>query len=76
MKNSKPQSSRENSKDTPELKYTFDQPVTRQMIARETGLSYPTVCRRLKEMRFVQRGKYIGPGDYIKILVKLGYIDS
>ncbi|HLU93674.1 MAG TPA: hypothetical protein VKZ54_06095 [Membranihabitans sp.] len=75
MKISKPQSSRANSKDTPELIFTLDQPVTRQMISRETGLSYATVCRRLKRMEFVQPGKYIGPGVYKKILVRLGYID-
>ncbi|MBY5957793.1 hypothetical protein KUV50_06610 [Membranicola marinus] len=56
------------------LQFTFDRPVTRQIIADETGMSYATIRRHLSSMDFVPRGGLICPENYKRILVELGYI--
>lgn len=56
------------------LQFTFDKPVTRQMIANESGMSYATIRRYIANMDFVAKRGLICPATYKKILVELGYI--
>ena len=54
--------------------FTLDTPVTRQIIANETGMSYATIRRKLKKMDFVPAGNLICPLTYKRILVELRFI--
>ena len=54
--------------------FTLDQPVTRQIIARETGYSYTTICRKLRKFSYVKDRNYICPQVYQRILEDLEFL--